>query len=379
MKLIVKTMHGLEPILARELSQLGAKNVKELKRAVSCQGDNEVLYKANYHCRTALRVLVPQEEFTAWDEQSLYKSIQKMDWSKYLDNDKTFAINATVNSDRFTHSHYVGLKIKDAIVDQFRERTGKRPDVDVDDPDVRIHAHCYVDRFSISLDSSGDALHKRGYRIQGHEAPINEVLAAGLIELSGWDKKSDFLDPMCGTGTIAIEAAMMATKTPPGLLRRKYGFMKFKDFDEELWQKVKAEGSDAIMDSACEIKASDMSIKSVEMTREAASIIGLEGSIEVTEQNFFHTSAEDATVIMNPPYGERIGSMDMNEFYKSLGDHFKQNYQGCNASLISSNLQALKRFGLRPSKKSVVFNGSLECRFQTFEMYKGSKKAKYQQ
>jgi len=385
MKIIVKTMHGLEALLAEELRAQGAQNVQELRRAVSCKGNKEVLYKINLHCRFAIRALVQQAEFTARDEEQFYDKIKAIDWSKYLNNHSTFAIDATVNSELFTHSHYLSLKCKDAIVDQFREKTGERPSIDLDDPDLRVNIHCRRDRFTFSIDSTGQSLNRRGYRKGIHEAPINEVLAAGIIALSGWDMTTDFIDPMCGSGTIAIEAAMMAKNIPPAHLRTNFGFMGWGDFDKELWKEIKEDSKVGIRPSEVKILGMDLSSKHAQQGSESAQIIGVDDCTEFREQNFFDSSAANCTVVMNPPYGERLGSEDrigkmtVPEFYKMMGDRFKQHYGGCTVTVISSNFGALKKFGLRPSKKAIMYNGALECKLLTYEMYAGSKKAKWRE
>lgn len=384
MRIIVKTMHGLEPMLAKELKQQGATEILELRRAVMCTGSKEVLYRINLHSRYAIRALVQKEEFNARDEEQLYKKIKAIDWSRYLTIDSTFAIDATVNSEIFTHSHYLSLKCKDAIVDQFREKTGKRPSIELDDPDLRINVHCRRDRFTVSIDSSGQSLNRRGYRVGVHEAPINEVLAAGIIGLSGWDMTTDLIDPMCGSGTIAIEAAMMAKNIPPAHLREHFGFMSWDDYDAELWREIKEDSKVGIRPSEVRIYGQDLSSKYASQGRESASLIGVDDCTEFREMNFFDSSAENATIVCNPPYGERLGSEDrigkmtVPEFYKNMGDRFKQHYGGCTVTVISSNFGALKKFGLRPSKKTIVYNGALECKLLTYEMYAGSKKAKWQ-
>lgn len=379
MECIAKTMHGLEEILVKELEAIGAKNCKTLKRAVSFEGDLAVLYKANLHCRTALRILKQSYSFTATDAKELYDKIKELPWEEHMGLSETLAIDSSVNSEHFQHSKYASLKMKDAIVDRFRLKFGSRPDVDPVDADLNLHLHIYQDKVNISLDSSGDSLHRRGYRSSGHMSPLNEVLAAGMIMLSGWTKEDELYDPMCGTGTIAIEAAMLASNTPPGWLKPFFGFMRWKDYDEDLWMKIREEAEAKIDKAGIRIKASDISGIHVRMARTAAESTGLDECIEFFKGDFFEQGTEEGVVMMNPPYGERMQHHDIEEFYELMADHLKTNFSGTSCWFISSNNDALLRFGLRPSQKIVLFNGPLECRFQRFDLYAGSKKAKYQE
>jgi putative N6-adenine-specific DNA methylase len=378
MDFIAKTMHGLEDLLVEELKSIGAKKVLPLRRAVGFSGDLEVLYKANYTCRYAIRILKQQFHFEAQNEQELYDKVHEIAWEKLMGLDETFAIDASVNSTLFKHSKYASLKMKDAIADRFRRHYAKRPNVDPANPDLGLHLHIYEDKVSISIDSSGDSLHKRGYRSSGHAAPLNEILAAGLVKLSGWTKDEPLLDPMCGSGTIPIEAAMLASNTPAGLIRQHYAFMNWKDFDLELWEKVKEEENKKIDSSGISIKASDLSGIHVRLARTAAEAIGLADCIEFQKEDFFELDGDSGYILMNPPYGERMDQMDIETFYEELADHLKRNFPGTQCWLISSNNEALLRFGLKPSKRIVLYNGPLQCLFQQFVLYKGSKKAKYQ-
>ncbi|MCH8904226.1 MAG: class I SAM-dependent RNA methyltransferase [Bacteroidetes bacterium] len=380
MQLVAKTFHGLEEVLAKELNILGAQDIKTLKRAVSFRGEKELLYKANFHLRTALRILQPVLRFKANDEKSLYNGIYEFDWSAYLSNHKTFAIDSVVSSYIFKHSKYVALKIKDAIVDQFRKKTGNRPSVDTTNPDLRINVHIYDEDVTISLDSSGESLHKRGYRSSSSQAPLNEVLAAGMVYLSEWDRKSFFLDPMCGSGTIVMEAAMISAHIPPGSSNRKYGFMNWKDYDRTLWKKITGQGNSRINSKLGNINAADIAFSAINGTKQSANILGYENQITTTKTAFadFENRADKGVIIMNPPYGERIMEKDIFSFYKMIGDTLKQNFAGFDAWILSANKDALKHIGLRPSRKITVFNGPLECKFQKFSLYAGSKKDKPQ-
>lgn len=378
MKFIAKTLHGLENVLARELLFLGAGEVERINRAVSFSGDMELLYKANLHLRTALRIIQPVHHFEAYNEDRLYTEVYNFDWFPFLKINQTFAIDATVSSDRFRHSKYVALKTKDAIVDQFRKRIGRRPSIDTENPDVRINIHVFKTSFTISLDSSGDSLHKRGYRMRAHPAPLNEVLAAGMIKLSGWTPDQVLVDPMCGSGTLLIEAAMQARNIPPAPRNRRFGFQNWKNYDPDLWKKLLSDSRDQIKEPDLQIMGFDQEQYALDITKESLLKFRLERFVSLRKRNFFKMDppAEAGIIVTNPPYGERIGTGDMEAFYERIGDHLKQNWTGWEAWIISSNMEALKRFGLRPSKKLVLFNGPLECKFQQFEMYSGSRKNK---
>ncbi|MCB0705474.1 MAG: class I SAM-dependent RNA methyltransferase [Saprospiraceae bacterium] len=378
MKYIVKTIHGLEAVLAEELRQLGAKEIELLTRAVSFEGGITVLYKANLHLRTALRILMPVHRFEAFDEHELYQAIYDFDWFPYLKVNQTFAIDATVSSQFFTHSKYVALKTKDAIADQFRKRLGKRPSVDTADPDLRINVHVFKNAFTISIDSSGDSLHKRGYRLRLHPAPINEVLAAGMVLLSEWTPDQVLADPMCGSGTILMEAAMFAKNIPPAPRNRRFGFQTWKNYDPLIWKDIVTESRDATRNPKLQIFGSDREQLALDITKESILKFNLERDIDLRNRDFRKSTppAPEGVLITNPPYGERIGAADMNAFYEMIGDRLKQEWTGWDAWMISSNMEALKHIGLRPSKKTVLFNGPLECKFQKFSLYSGSKKEK---
>ena len=373
-------MAGLEPILVSELEKLGAKKIKSLKRAVRFEGDKELLYRANLELHTALRILLPIKKFRAPHENSFYKQIKKIDWTEFLNVNDTIAVDAVSYSKHLSHTKYLALRTKDAIVDHFRKLTGDRPNVDVTDPTLRLHVHISKDECTLALDSSGNSLHKRGYRTESSEAPINEVLAAGLIALSGWDYNSDFIDPMCGSGTFLIEAALWAHNIAPQLYRESFGFMRWKDFDSKLWQKVRAEAEGKVTAFEHQILGFDKSFKAIKATQQNILAAHLEGKIVVDRRKFQKLSKPGLTglLLMNPPYDERMAEENINELYREIGDRLKNEFVGYTAWLISSNKEALKSIGLRPSRKMTVFNGQLECKFQKFEMYEGSKKAKKQ-
>ena len=376
--MLAKTMFGLEEILADELRKLGAQNIKKMNRAVSFKGDKGFMYKANLNLRTALRILKPIVHFQAHNEKELYNKLCEIDWTEIFDLSSTFATNATTHSEVFTHSKYASLVLKDAIVDTFRKKFDKRPNVDPNMPDVSINLHIAKHTCTISLDSSGDSLHKRGYKSNAVTAPINEVLAAGLILLSDWNRISDFHDPMCGSGTLLIEAALIAYNIPVNIFRNRFGFEGWNDFDEKLWEKIKEVSLDKETHYCGKITGSDNFQKAVRISRKNIENALLSDNIKVKTEDFFNNTIETGTfVLFNPPYGERI-PIEVYEFYEKVGDTLKHNYKGCSVWLISSDIENMKFIGLRPSRKIKVMNGKLECSFRKFDVYEGSKKAKKQ-
>lgn len=375
-EIIATTIFGLEEILASELREIGATDIELLSRAVRFKGDKAMLYKSNLLLRTAVKILKPIHSFFAANEQQLYDNIKKIDWSEYFTYNNTFAIDGATHSDIFNHSKYVALKSKDAIADQFREKYRIRPSVDPANPDMRINVHINDRSVIVSLDSSGSSLGKRNYRLAQSEAPISEVLAAGIIMLSQWDKTCDFIDPMCGSGTFPIEAALLANNIPSGR-NRKFGFEKWFDFDEDLWNKIKDEANSKIIHSDVKIFAKDSGKNIIDIAIENAKRAGVHDFIEFESVDFFETThtAGKGIVVINPPYGERLQVDDIVNFYKDMGSRLKHFYQGCDAWIISANYEALKFFGLRTSRKIKLFNGPMECRLQKYELYQGSKKA----
>ncbi len=374
-KIIVKTYFGFEELLADELQALGAQDIEILRRAVQCTVDKRLMYACNYQLRTALFVLRPIAEYIANNEDELYEGAKQIDWDQYLDINQTFAISSVTFGDIFTHSHYAGLKLKDAIVDTFREKRNRRPSVDTNNPDVRIELHVAQNQVSISVNSSGETLSKRGYRTKQTKAPLNEALAAGIIKLSGWTPDQAFFDPMCGSGTFPIEAALMATNSPIGKFR-SFAFQKHHDFDPELWQEVKAEADAGIKRIPFNIKGADKNQLAVRVSQSNARGVGFEKDIYFERKNVLNTESKggEGILIMNPPYGERLEDADeMEAFYADLGTHLKHNYEGWDAWVFSGNLDALKCFGLRPSRKIKLFNGNIECSLRHFPLYKGKK------
>lgn len=378
-KMLAKTLFGFEDLLAGELRALGASDVETGVRSVSFSGDIGFLYKANLCCRTAIKILKPIANFTIRNEDDLYDAVKSIDWSQYMKLNNTFAINGTVSGPHFTHSQYVALKAKDALVDQFRDNTGERPNVDLKFPDLSIDIHINYNSCTISLDSSGVSLHQRGYRLATNIAPINEVLAAGLLMLSGWKGHSDFMDPMCGSGTLLIEAAMIACNIPPNLNRKQFGFENWYDWDPDLFDTIEEAALKKIREFHFTIKGYDKAPSAVEKAIENIKNAELQEFIKVEQKDFFETEKETERhlhVVFNPPYGERL-DVDMEPFYKSIGDTLKQGYPGTEAWFITSNLEALKHVGLRTSRKIKVFNGKLESRLVKYEIYEGSRKGKY--
>jgi putative N6-adenine-specific DNA methylase len=376
-----KTILGLEEVLAEEIRQLGGTEVKPIFRGVQFRGTQEILYACNYGCRTALRFLKPEWEFRAANENELYEKCLKLPWDMHMGLDNTFAIDGAVFNSGITHSMYAALKTKDAIADSFRKKYGRRPSVDTDHPDIRFNVHINRNQCTVSLDSSGSSLHLRGYKVAPGNAPLSEVLASGLILLSAWDQKKTFADPMCGSGTLLIEAAMIAANIPAGFYRKFYGFQKWKDFDPAIWKKVKEEADGRRKDPLAKIIGGDQSPLAIRTARKNISSAGVEKMISLHPTSFEKLNRPPGSVhlLINPPYGERIKSEDIIELYKSIGNTLKQNYQDAEAWIISGDLRAIKFIGLRPSKKIKIFNGPIECRFNKYELYAGSKKEKKSQ
>ncbi len=374
---IATTMFGLEEILASELRELGAQNVRLLHRAVSFSGSQAILYKVNIGSRTAMRVLKNLKSFRVTDEESLYDAIFAMKWEDHFSVKESFMVNSSVSSPQFRHSLFVSQKTKDAIADRFRKLTNLRPSVNTNDPDITINIHISNDRADVSLDSSGEPLFKRGYRTAQYAAPLNEVLAAAMIMMTGWDGSTNFIDPMCGSGTLSIEAALIGKKIPPGIFREKFGFMNWKDYDEILFKRLMETMLNPV-EMKAGIFASDISADAIELTQNNVKKALLEEFIQVQKVDFkdLIPPSEGGLVMMNPPYGERLKETEINQFYKGIGDTLKKNFTGCDAWVLSGNPEALKFFGLRPEKKIELINGSIKCKFQKFSIYSGSKKHK---
>jgi putative N6-adenine-specific DNA methylase len=366
---------GLEELLAEEISSFGGVAVTPGLRAVEFESDNKGLYRTLYESRLASTVLRPIWKFQAIDENEAYRKAFACDWSRYFELGQTFSITTTVSSKYFTHSKYISLKMKDAICDRFRKLYGSRPNVDTQNPDIKLNLHVRDDAFTISMDAAGDPLFKRGYRTEGHMAPLNEILGAGIVALSGWDMKNPFYDGMCGTGTILIEAAMKASQMPAQILRDKFAVQNWVGFDRSLWQEVVAEANSRIKPLETKIFGYDKMRSAVNTTLDSLELLDLEENIEIEQDNFFELSPEvPGTLVMNPPYGERIGD-HIFELYKRIGDQLKTNWAGSTAWILSGNLDAVKNVGLKPSRKVPLFNGPIECRLVKFELYSGSRRS----
>ena len=379
-RMIAKTFFGFEDILADELKKMGAQEVEQGVRMVSFKGDKGFMYKSNLGLRTALKILKPIYNFRANTDLALYKGILAINWSKYLNANQTFVIDATVHSPHFNHTEFVSQKCKDAIVDQFRDRTGSRPSIEKRFPDLRINIHIDKDQVSVALDTSGNALNQRGYRTATNIAPINEVLAAGMLLLSGWDGQTDFLDPMCGSGTILAEAAMIACNIPANINRKEFAFEKWNDWDADLFENILDSLMKKVREFHYTIIGFDKAPSAVQKAIENIKNANLDEYVKITEQNFFDTEKSNEgklQMVFNPPYDERL-NIEMEDFYKNIGDTLKKNYPNTNAWLITANLEALKFVGLKPSRKIKLFNAGLEARFVKYEMYEGSKRTKFQ-
>ena len=374
-ELIAKTFMGLEPVLAKELTQLGANDVKIGRRMVSFTGDKEMMYRANFQLRTAIRILKPICHFKARSADDVYEEIKKIDWTEYLGIDKTFAVDAVVFSEEFRHSKFVSYKVKDAIVDQFREATGKRPNISVANPDVRLNIHIAEDLCTLSLDSSGESLHRRGYRQESVEAPLNEVLAAGMILMTGWQGDTDFIDPMCGSGTLLIEAALIAKNMAPGLFRKEYAFEKWPDFDADLFDKIYNDDSSE-REFKHHVYGYDVDIKAVNTALLNIKAAGLTSDITVKQQDFkdFTQHADKSIIVTNPPYGERISTTDLLGTYKMIGERLKHQFKGNDAWVLSYREECFDQIGLKPSIKIPLYNGSLECEYRKYQLFDGKLK-----
>ena len=378
-KMVAKTFYGFEEILSKELLKLGAQNIEKGSRSVSFYGDKGFMYKANLSLRTAIKILKPIKSFKFKDQDDFYNKIYKVDWEKYLDKDGSFLVSSIVfHSNLFNHSKYVSLKVKDAVVDRFRDLFKFRPNIDLIQPDLKINIHINKNTCNVSLDSSGESLHKRGYKAFGTIAPINEVLAAGIILMSEWKADSDFLDPMCGGGTILIEAAMIACNIAPNLNRKEFAFEKWKDWDEELFELIEKSVIKKAVKFHHKIYGYDISGLAIKKAKENIKNAELEINIIVEKRDFFTTKKKNENnlhVLFNPPYNKRI-SYDIKDMYTNIGNTLKNNYSDSNVWLITSNIEAIKNIELHPSKKIKLFNANLESRLVNYEIYKGSKKIK---
>lgn len=371
-ELIAKTFMGLEEVLAQELTQLGANNVKIGRRMVSFTGDKEMMYRANFQLHTAIRILKPIKHFRASSADDVYEAVKNIDWSKYIERGKTFSVDSVVYSEEFRNSRFVTYKVKDAIVDQFRETTGTRPNISISNPDIRLHIHISDDQATLSLDSSGESLHRRGYRQETTEAPLNEVLAAGMILKSGWKGEKDFIDPMCGSGTLLIEAALIARNISPGVFRKEFAFEKWNDFDAELFDNIYNDDSRE-REFEHHIYGYDIDMRAVNTALLNVRAAGFLKDITVKEGDFknFKTPEKPAIMITNPPYGERISTPNLLGTYKMIGERLKHAFAGNEAWVLSYREECFEQIGLKPSIKIPLFNGSLECEFRKYAIFDG--------
>ena len=374
-EMIAKTFQGLEEILAEELTALGANDIQIGRRMVSFTGDKRMMYKANFCLRTAIRILKPIKNFTAKDADEVYNQIQAIPWEEYLDVNKTFAIDAVVFSEEFRHSKFVSYKVKDAIVDYFREKTGKRPSVRINNPDVLLNIHIAQTTCTLSLDSSGESLHRRGYRQEAVEAPLNEVLAAGMILMTGWRGECDLIDPMCGSGTIPVEAALIAKNIAPGVFRKGFAFEKWVDFDADMFDEIYNDDSQE-REFTHKIYGYDNNPKANEIATHNIKAAGVSKDIVLKLQPFqqFEQPKEKSIIITNPPYGERISTNDLLGLYQMIGERLKHAFVGNEAWVLSYREECFDQIGLKASQKVPLFNGALECEFRKYEIFDGKYK-----
>ena len=360
--LVAKTLYGLEDVLADELRALGAEGVETGRRMVAFRGDKAMLYKANFHCRTALRILKPVARFRAENADEVYEAVKAVEWERYLSPERTFAVDAVIYSENFRHSKFVAYRTKDAIADRFKERTGQRPSVRLSNPDMAIHIHISHNDCTLALDSSGESLHRRGYRVEQGEAPLNEVLAAGMILLTGWHGESHFVDPMCGSGTLLIEAAMIALNIPPGIYRKGFAFERWPDFDRELFETIYNDDSgERDFEFLCH--GADISADAIRRTERNVRSAGLSRYITLR-----------TILVTNPPYGERIAADNIGELYGMIGERLKHVFMGCQAWILSYRDECFDHIGLRPKTKLQLMNGELACEYRGYELFAGTNK-----
>jgi putative N6-adenine-specific DNA methylase len=376
MRIIAKTLYGLESVLADELAALGAAEIEKVNRAVTFSGERSLLYRVNYCSRTALSFLMQVADFRIRSREDLYREGSKIGWDRYLDPDTTFSIVPVVNSPHFSHTGYPALILKDAIADYFRKKSGRRPSVSNTSPAILINLHISNDNVTVSIDSSVIPLFKRGYRQEQTVAPLNEVLAAGILLMSGWNASSSLLDPMCGSGTFPIEAGLIACRIPPGKFRKFFGFQRWKDYDRELFEKIKSEADTQIVASSVRIAGSDILETAVAQARVNAEQAGLKEVVNfgVADFSSLKTDGNNGFLFLNPPYGERLLPDETDNLYNMIGSTLKHNFTGTTAWLITSNKESLKQIGLKPAQKYTLFNGALECLLLKYEMYAGTKK-----
>ena len=371
-EMIAKTFEGLEEVLAKELTQLGANEIEIGRRMVAFKGNKELMYRANFALRTAIRILKPIKHFKAKSAEDVYDAVKSIEWSDFLNNKTTFAIDAVVFSEEFRHSKFVAYKVKDAIADYFREKTGDRPNVRLSNPDIQLNIHIAEDKCTLSLDSSGESLHRRGYRQEAVEAPLNEVLAAGMLMMAGWDGSTDFIDPMCGSGTLPIEAALIALNIAPGVFRKGFAFEKWPDFDKELFESIYNDDSQE-REFNHHVYGYDIKNQAVEIATRNVKAAGLSKYVTIMQQDIadFEEPREKALMVTNPPYGERISSPDLLGLYKTIGERLKHEFKGNDAWILSYRKECFDEIGLKASTRIPLFNGALECEFRKYQMFDG--------
>jgi putative N6-adenine-specific DNA methylase len=376
MKFVAKTLFGLEKVLADELASLGAEEISLANRAVLFAGNIQMLYRVNYMSRTALSVLMPVKEFWIKSADDLYNKCMKIEWDKYMDVDSSFSVAPVVQSPLFNHTGYAGLKLKDAVADYFRKINGRRPSVNPANPDILINLHISNDRVTVSLDSSSIPLFKRGYRQEQAAAPLNEVLAAGMLLISGWNASTDLIDPMCGSGTIPVEAGLIACNIPAGKFRKFFGFQKWKGYDPDIFKLIVEEGEAGIRKPPVKISGCDISELAVSQAVKNVNSAGLNDciSLNVSDIKTLKSPYDKGVIFINPPYGERLLPDETNTLYNMIGTALKHNFHGYTAWIISSNKESIKHIGLKPKEKHLLFNGALECSFNKYELYQGSRK-----
>lgn len=381
LRIVVSTYAGLEELLASELRQLGGRDVEIHTRAVSCVGDKGFMYKVNFCSRLALRVMISLTAFNIKDGDDLYNQVAEIDWTEFMKVSQTFAVRCTLNSELFDTNLYPALKVKDAIADSFRKNGGKRPDVEKENPDLEVMVFINRDRCTILLNSSGASLHRRGYRAEVDKAPLSEVLAAGIIMLSGWEPHKPLVDFMCGSGTIPIEAALMAANIPPGAFRKQFAFEKWPDFDEALYKTIREKQIERINDNPVRIYGNEINRFVIEKAEENVRNAGVEDMVQLSVGDFnnFERPQGNGVVIINPPYGEKLQPEDLEALYKSIGDRFKKHYAGYKAWIFTGSPEGAKAVGLRSNRKIKLFNGPIECRLLGYELFEGSKKDLYKE
>lgn len=373
------TSKAMEPLLAQELEALGVQSIKTTVAGVYFQGSFESAYRVCLWSRIANRVLFPIKEFDAHTPEHLYEAVRSIHWLDHLDQKGTLAVDFATNHSAISHSQFGAQKVKDAVVDQLREKTGERPSVNIRTPDVRINVYLNRNRAVLSVDLSGESLHRRGYRQQGNEAPLKENLAAAILAISDWQKVATpgnaFLDPMCGSGTLPIEAAMIASKRAPGLIRNYFGFLKWKKFEPQNWSDLKKEAQELEIKEPKKlpkIVGYDRDSRAVTISLENIERAGLRGRLHIEKKDLSTCDriADSGVLAVNPPYGERLGEVEeLRPLYRELGDLFKKKFKGWNAFVFTGSPDLAKEVGLKADRRHVLFNGAIECRLLQFSIY----------